>query len=183
MSNPIVTTLVVACLTASVILISTKHNVISLAPSIVACFLVVIALLPGESGEGATTYAYSPGGGVRVRKQGQQPKRARVRRPSRVAHTHPPPAPHQPPAPMSVQSPSMPVCAPRPAQPSNQEMKNYIRDNGLYGVHGNLSCKRLQRGTVADSGLLQPLNARNQLLKFLSVDQQHAKDPYLIPRK
>jgi hypothetical protein len=177
MTTTLVTTLVVASLTASVILIATKHHTISLAPSIFASILVIFALLPSEPEGEEISYAYSAGGGVRV---GKSAPKTRIN--ASPAQT-PPPTSQAPLPTFQAPPPSLPVCAAPPAQPTNQEMKDHIRDNGLYGVHGNLSCKRLQRGTVADSGMLQPLNARNQLLKFLSVDQQHAKDPHLIPRK
>ena len=191
-NTTLVTTLVVSSLTASVILIATKHHVVSLAPSILASVLVIFALLPQETTGGEqTTYAYSAGGGVRVAKKQKTPTSQPIQHPHQptsqpIQHPHQPTSqpiqhPHQPIQHQPTQS--LPVCEPTPPQPTNQQMKDHIRDNGLYGVHGNLSCKRLQRGTVEDSGLLQPLNARNQLLKYLSVDQQHAKDPYLISRK
>lgn len=56
-----------------------------------------------------------------------------------------------------------------------------IRNHGLYGIKGNLSCSLLQRSAVADTGFLQPLGARNAFLSYNAYDQIHAKDPYMIP--
>lgn len=56
-----------------------------------------------------------------------------------------------------------------------------IRNQGLYGVKGNLSCDKLKRSAVADYNLLEPLGARNAFLAYNSYDQLHAKDQYLIP--
>ena len=75
----------------------------------------------------------------------------------------------------------LPTCNDPPPPVSDKEARDYIRNHGLYGVHGNLNCNHMQRSSVADHGQLQPLNARNQLLKFLAFDQPHEKDPFLIP--
>jgi hypothetical protein len=56
-----------------------------------------------------------------------------------------------------------------------------IRNQGLYGVKGNLSCDKLKRSAVADFNLLEPLGARNAFLAYNSYDQLHAKDQFLIP--
>ena len=184
MNPAIVTTIIVASLTASLVLIATKHHMVSLITSLFATVLVIFTLIPTESTEGNTTYTYSAGGGVRVNSppNSQSPPQPRKKKPKRsrphvkTISPNPPPLPQNP-------APSIPTCNDPVPPPSNQEMKDYIRNHGLYGIHGNLSCKHLQRGTVADKGLLQPLNARNQWIKFLSVDQLHAKDPHLIPRK
>jgi hypothetical protein len=56
-----------------------------------------------------------------------------------------------------------------------------IRNNGLYGIRGNLSCDHLKRSAVSDFGFLQPLGARDAWIAYNSYDQLHAKDQYLIP--
>jgi hypothetical protein len=56
-----------------------------------------------------------------------------------------------------------------------------IRNNGLYGIRGNLSADLLKRSAVADFGFLQPLGARDAWIAYNSYDQLHAKDQYLIP--
>lgn len=56
-----------------------------------------------------------------------------------------------------------------------------IRNQGLYGVKGNLSCDKLKRSAVADYNLLEPLGARNAFLAYNSYDQLHAKDQFMIP--
>jgi hypothetical protein len=62
-----------------------------------------------------------------------------------------------------------------------QTPKDTIRNQGLYGIKGNLSCDLLKRSAVSDRGFLEPLAARNAFLAYNSYDQLHAKDPYLIP--
>lgn len=56
-----------------------------------------------------------------------------------------------------------------------------IRNQGLYGVKGNLSCDKLKRSAVADFNLLEPLGSRNAFLAYNSYDQLHAKDQFMIP--
>lgn len=55
-----------------------------------------------------------------------------------------------------------------------------IRNQGLYGIKGNLSCDKLKRSAVADFGFVEPLGARNAYLAYDSYDQLHSKDQYLI---
>lgn len=62
-----------------------------------------------------------------------------------------------------------------------QTPKEVIRNQGLYGIKGNLSCDLLKRSAVSDRGFLEPLGARNAFLAYNSYDQLHAKDQYLIP--
>lgn len=62
-----------------------------------------------------------------------------------------------------------------------QTPKEVIRNQGLYGIKGNLSCDLLKRSAVSDHGFLEPLGARNAFLAYNSYDQLHAKDQYLIP--
>lgn len=62
-----------------------------------------------------------------------------------------------------------------------QTPKEVIRNQGLYGIKGNLSCDLLKRSAVSDAGFLEPLGARNAFLAYNSYDQLHAKDQYLIP--
>jgi hypothetical protein len=62
-----------------------------------------------------------------------------------------------------------------------QTPQQVIRNQGLYGVKGNLSCDLLKRSAVADRGFLEPLGARNAFLAYNSYDQLHSKDPWLIP--
>jgi hypothetical protein len=64
---------------------------------------------------------------------------------------------------------------------SQQTPKDIIRNQGLYGIKGNLSCDLLKRSTVSDHGFLEPLAARNAFLAYNSYDQLHAKDQFLIP--
>lgn len=61
-----------------------------------------------------------------------------------------------------------------------QTPKEVIRNQGLYGIKGNVSCDLLKRSAVADTGFLQPLGARNAFLAYNSYDQLHAKDQFMI---
>lgn len=63
----------------------------------------------------------------------------------------------------------------------NDNPRDVIRNQGLYGIKGNTACDLLKRSAVADSGFLQPLGARNAFLAYNSYDQLHAKDPFMIP--
>jgi hypothetical protein len=62
-----------------------------------------------------------------------------------------------------------------------QTPKEVLRNQGLYGIKGNLSCDLLKRSAVSDRGFLEPLAARNAFLAYNSYDQLHAKDQFLIP--
>lgn len=70
--------------------------------------------------------------------------------------------------------PGLPTCC-------QSTPKEVIRNQGLYGIRGNLSCAKLQRSAVADRGFLEPLHARNSFLAYEAYDQLHAKDQWLIP--
>ena len=176
---------------ASVTLLCVKQNVASAGTSLAATLLIVFTLIPKETKIDGGIYAYSSGGGVRI-VDAAAPRSARRSRLGRnlmpaaaLGTTAPKPTQATAPKPTQATAPSLPTCNAPPAPPADltdREMRDHIRNNGLYGIHGNLSCKKLQRGTVADKGLVQPLSARNQLLQFLAVDQLHAKDSYLIPR-
>lgn len=160
--NPAITILVFTSLVASLTLILTKHQFASLATTSFAAALVIFSI-PCEDEE-ARVRAARPNG-TRVATPAVAPP------PLRVALTQP------------TQIQMLPVCNDVPTPPEPHQMKDHIRNHGMYGIHGNLSCKLAQRSAVADAGFLQPLNARNQMVKFLSAEQLHAKDPHLIPRK
>ena len=66
---------------------------------------------------------------------------------------------------------------------TQQNPKDMIRNQGLYGIKGNVACDLLKRSAVADTGFLQPLGARNAFLAYNSYDQLHAKDQFLIPNQ
>lgn len=187
--NPgLINALIVAALTSSVVLIATKHQMLSIVTSLLATLLIILTLIPSEAVHDDEVYQYSPGGGVTVGpRKIKSPRQSKARKPKLTPGKSGPTlkVALRPPAPQAAPqaTDSLPTCADPPLPPSDSEMRDHIRNHGLYGIHGNLSCKRLQRGTVGDKGMLQPLNARNQMIKFLSVDQLHAKDPHLIPRK
>ena len=64
---------------------------------------------------------------------------------------------------------------------SNAQVREHIRNNGLYGIKGNVSCDLLNRSSFSDQGYIQPLNARNSWLSYISEDQLHSRDQWLIP--
>ena len=204
--NPVVNTLVVVSLVISLVLIATKHQFASLTSTTFAAMLIILSI-PREACEcddsNITHASMEPVSMESMMKRApmEPVKRAPMepvkRAPPRVVLAKPPPAhtnvalakssePIKPQRaeltkPTEVQM--LPACNDPPTPPEPHQMKDYIRNHGMYGVHGNLSCKMMQRSATADSGLLQPLNARNQMIKFLAADQLHAKDPHLISRK
>lgn len=193
-ASPVVNTVIVALLAVAIVLIITKHYLASLCTSLISTLIIVVALVPcGETtvatGADGVQYAYTRNGAIKMK-----PK------PNKVVEQHTPPTPASttcatsPPVRASLgvaRRPAtalrhtnvLPSCNDPPPPMSDKEAKAHIRNHGLYGVRGNLNCSHMQRSSVADHGQLQPLNARNQMLKYLAFDQPHAKDPFLIPTK
>ncbi len=190
----------------NIALLAVKQNVASIFVSVVTALLVVFTLIPHESIEDGT-WVYSQSGaarfvpkrkisprkrapGTKVKEQGKQKEEKSARcnplryntqlMPSTLGASTPPGV--MTPVDITPRS-NLPPCNAPSDLPTDKEMRDYIRNNGMYGIHGNLSCRKMQRMSVADKGFLQPLNARNQLLQFLAADQLHAKDSYLIPRE
>lgn len=56
-----------------------------------------------------------------------------------------------------------------------------IRNNGLYGIRGNVSCDLLKRSAISDYGFVQPIGARDAWIAYNTYDQLHAKDQFLVP--
>ena len=69
--------------------------------------------------------------------------------------------------------PDLPDCA-------QMTPKQIIRNQGLYGIKGDLRCDLLQRSTYQDTRFVEPISARNQFLGYLAYDQLHAKDQYMV---
>ena len=186
MYRDIASVLVIVALTSSVVLIATKHNIASLATSLTAATLVVYTLIPRE--EAADRYMYTRSGAIVPISNDRAPrvKKKKTRRAKPRAKPAPPPAvraqldPTPPPAAPVGEDAQLPVRTSAVPPLHNRDVKKFIRDNGLYGIHGNLTCQHMQRATVSDHGLLQPLNARNQMLKSMAYDQPHEKDPFLV---
>jgi len=173
-NSGIVTIFIMLLLVTSITLLALKQNFGALATSAGVSMLVIFALIPKEMPKNVT-YTYLPSGGARV-----------VGKPVSV----PPPLPRMVRrargnlgTSLPERTTSLPLCTPPPEAPTDKEMRNYIRTNGMYGIHGNLDCRKMQRSSVADKGLIQPLSARNQLLQFLAVDQLHSKDSSMISRQ
>lgn len=77
----------------------------------------------------------------------------------------------------------LPRCTVPEVAKSAKDMRDMIRNNGLYGIHGDTNCRMMQRASIADKGVRQPLAARMELMQFLGVDLLHKKDQTLMPRK
>ena len=60
-------------------------------------------------------------------------------------------------------------------------MKDVIRNQGLYGIRGNLSCEKLRRNAKQDTRFIEPVGARNAWAAYNAYDQKHARDPFMIP--
>lgn len=63
----------------------------------------------------------------------------------------------------------------------HKNMRQYIRDHGLYGIHGNLSCELAKRATVQDHNFLEPVGARVAWAAYAAHEQTHSRDQSLIP--
>ena len=189
-ASPVVNTVIVALLAVAIVLIVTKHYLASLCTSLISTLIIVVTLVPcGETtvatGADGVQYAYTRNGAIKMKPKAnkQQPTPA-----SATTTTTSPPARAslgvaRRPATALRHTNVLPSCNDPPPPMSDKEAKAHIRNHGLYGVRGNLNCSHMQRSSVADHGQLQPLNARNQMLKYLAFDQPHAKDPFLIPTK
>ena len=62
-------------------------------------------------------------------------------------------------------------------------MKDMIRNQGLYGIRGNLSCEKLRRNAKQDTRFIEPVGARNAWAAYNAYDQQHARDQFMIPAR
>lgn len=60
-------------------------------------------------------------------------------------------------------------------------MKEVIRNQGLYGIRGNLSCEKLKRSAQQDTRFIEPVGARNAWAAYNAYDQPHSRDPFMIP--
>ena len=204
--------LIVMLLAVSITLLCAKHPTSALVVTVVAALIVVFSILcsantstqrlelgpqPAAQMAAASTAAHPRTRG-RTRTK-TTPKVSKLRPRSKVAtaehaeHTEHAAQPNSIPPILTANTSSeenvsvnksLPTCAPSiPDVPQTaRQVRANIRANGLYGVHGDLGCRKMQRASVADKGIVQPLKAREQMLHFLAVDQMHAKDSSLIPR-
>jgi len=191
MYRDVTNVLVIVALTSSLVLLATRHNIASIATSLTAGLLVVYTLIPRE--DAADQYLYTRSGAIIPVSADRASRRQRGARAKKRRPVSPKPRPGSSPV-RALLSPSPPPQLPEGVDPQlpvrtsvppplhNRDVKKFIRDNGLYGIHGNLTCQHMQRSAVSDHGLLQPLNARNQMLKSLAYDQPHEKDPFLVPK-
>lgn len=70
----------------------------------------------------------------------------------------------------------------KPLPDFNKEMKQKIRNEGLYGIHGDLNCLAMRRGAVADKGFVQPMNARQEWLRYLAYDMPNYRNQWQTAR-
>ena len=152
----------------SIVLLLFKQNVASLTTSLVVIMLVTFTMIPYESCEDGT-WTYSSSGAARFLPSSQKtsPQKTSPRKTS----------------PRKTSRMNLPSCHAPPAPPSQKEVRAYIRNHGLYGIHGNQSCRKMQRASVADKGWIEPIHARQNLLQFLAADQLHSRDSSLISKK
>jgi hypothetical protein len=70
----------------------------------------------------------------------------------------------------------------KPLPDNNKEMKQKIRNEGLYGIHGDLNCLQMRRSAVADKGFIQPLGARQEFLRYLAYDMPNYRNQWQTAR-
>jgi hypothetical protein len=70
----------------------------------------------------------------------------------------------------------------KPLPDFNKEMKQKIRNEGLYGIHGDLNCLNMRRSATADTGFVQPINARQEWLRYLAYDMPNYKNQWQTAR-
>jgi hypothetical protein len=64
----------------------------------------------------------------------------------------------------------------------DKEMKKRIRNEGLYGIQGDINCQHLRRSAVADTGFVQPLEARQEHLRYLAYDMPNYRNQWQTAR-
>lgn len=64
----------------------------------------------------------------------------------------------------------------------DKDMKQKIRNEGLYGIHGDTNCQQMRRSAVADKGFVQPLNARYEFLRYLAYDMPNYRNQWQTAR-
>ena len=70
----------------------------------------------------------------------------------------------------------------KPLPDFNKEMKQKIRNEGLYGIHGDLNCINMRRSATADTGFVQPVNARQEWLRYLAFDMPNYRNQWQTAR-
>ena len=63
-----------------------------------------------------------------------------------------------------------------------KEMKEKIRNEGLYGIHGDYNCQLMRRSAVANTGFIQPLEARQEWLRYLAYDMPNYRNQWQTAR-
>jgi hypothetical protein len=70
----------------------------------------------------------------------------------------------------------------KPLPDHNKEMKQKIRNEGLYGIHGDLNCLNMRRSAVADTGFVMPINARQEFVRYLAYDMPNYRNQWQTAR-
>lgn len=70
----------------------------------------------------------------------------------------------------------------KPMPDYNKEMKQKIRNEGLYGIQGDLNCLNMRRSAVADTGFVMPINARQEFLRYLAYDMPNYRNQWQTAR-
>lgn len=70
----------------------------------------------------------------------------------------------------------------KPMPDYDKDMKRKIRNEGLYGIQGDLNCVTMRRSAVADTGFIQPLEARTEYLRYLAYDMPNYRNQWQTAR-
>lgn len=70
----------------------------------------------------------------------------------------------------------------KPLPDYDRDMKRKIRNEGLYGIQGDLNCVTMRRSAVADTGFIQPLEARTEYLRYLAYDMPNYRNQWQTAR-
>jgi hypothetical protein len=70
----------------------------------------------------------------------------------------------------------------KPLPDHDKEMKRKIRNEGLYGIQGDLNCLNMRRSAVANTGFIQPIQAREEFLRYLAYDMPNYKNQWQTAR-
>jgi hypothetical protein len=70
----------------------------------------------------------------------------------------------------------------KPLPDYDKDMKRKIRNEGLYGIQGDLNCVQMRRSAVADTGFIQPLEARQEHLRYLAYDMPNYRNQWQTAR-
>lgn len=70
----------------------------------------------------------------------------------------------------------------KPLPDHDKQMKQKIRNEGLYGVNGDLNCLHMRRSAVANTGFIQPIEGRQEFLRYLAYDMPNYRNQWQTAR-